>query len=130
LPPFFRKDTAIQRSTAVHTNGISLTANGINFHEWGAALPENFIGGFIRVHSENSWLKCSALGHPSRTGSFRFPAGQDVWRVFSSFVILSLVNGLVFMAAVGFSDCCGCGLRMMVATFPIRPRCQILHGHF
>jgi hypothetical protein len=33
-----------------------LTTNITNFHEWGAASPENFIIGFIRVHSFYSWL--------------------------------------------------------------------------
>jgi hypothetical protein len=33
-----------------------LTTNSTNFHEWGAASPENFIIGFIRVHSFYSWL--------------------------------------------------------------------------
>jgi len=30
--------------------GNFLTTNSTNFHEWGAASPENFIIGFIRVH--------------------------------------------------------------------------------
>jgi hypothetical protein len=50
------------------SNAISLTTNRTNFHEWGAASPENFIVGLIRVYSKNSWFKCSTLGHPSRTG--------------------------------------------------------------
>ena len=33
-----------------------LTTNSTNFHEWGAASRENFIVGFIRVHSEYSWF--------------------------------------------------------------------------
>jgi len=33
--------------------------------------------GIIRVYSGNSWFKCLARGHPSRMGSFGFPAGQD-----------------------------------------------------
>ena len=61
------------------TNGIYLTANGTNFHEWAAALPENFIGVLIRADSENSWFKYSLLGHSSRKGSFTLPANQDVW---------------------------------------------------
>jgi hypothetical protein len=36
-----------------------------------------FVFGLIRVDSENSWFKCSPLGHPGRTGSFAFPADQD-----------------------------------------------------
>jgi hypothetical protein len=36
--------------------GNFLTTNSTNFHEWGAASPENFIIGFIRVHSFYSWL--------------------------------------------------------------------------
>ena len=31
--------------------GNFLTTNSTNFHECGAASPENFIVGFIRVHS-------------------------------------------------------------------------------
>jgi len=31
--------------------GNFLTTNSTNFHEWGAASPENFIVGFIRVYS-------------------------------------------------------------------------------
>ncbi len=54
-----------------------LTTNKTNFHEWEAASLENFTVGVIRVYSENSWFKCSALGHPIRTGSFVFPADQD-----------------------------------------------------
>jgi hypothetical protein len=33
-----------------------------------------FVFGLIRVDSENSWFKCPSLGHPSRAGSFVFPA--------------------------------------------------------
>jgi hypothetical protein len=39
---------------AVQTEGISLTANSTNFREWGAASPENFVFGLIRVRS---WFK-------------------------------------------------------------------------
>jgi hypothetical protein len=42
--------------------------SGANFHEWGVASTEKFSVGMIRVYSENSWFKCLALGHPSRTG--------------------------------------------------------------
>jgi hypothetical protein len=35
----------------VQTKGLSLTTNSTNFHEWGAASPENFVIGLIRVHS-------------------------------------------------------------------------------
>ena len=52
--------------------------SGANFHEWGVASPENLLVGMIRVYSENSWFKCLALGHPTRTGSSGFPAAQDV----------------------------------------------------
>jgi hypothetical protein len=61
------------------TNGIPATANGTNFQEWEAALPEDFIGVLIRVDSENSWFKYSPLGHSSIRGSFTLPANQDVW---------------------------------------------------
>jgi hypothetical protein len=56
----------------------SSESNSSNFHEWGAAPPENFIGGFIRVHSENSWFRFVALGQASGTGSFTFPSDQEV----------------------------------------------------
>jgi hypothetical protein len=39
------------------TKGDLLTTNRTNFHEWGAASPENLLVGFIRVHSGYSWLK-------------------------------------------------------------------------
>jgi hypothetical protein len=58
-------------------DGIISTTNRTNFHEWGAASPEMFVFGLIRVDSENSWFKCSPIGHPGRTGSFAFPADQD-----------------------------------------------------
>jgi hypothetical protein len=60
---------AILKSITLET--LVLAANGSNFHEWGAASPENLFAGLIRVHS---WFKCAALGHPGRTGSFAFPA--------------------------------------------------------
>jgi hypothetical protein len=104
LPGKTRPFTEQQAST---TDGIFLTSNGTNFHESGAASPKNFIVGFIRVHSFYSWFKCSALGLPGRTGSCGFPAGQVVCGVFSSFVMVCFVSGLVFMTAVGFSDWCG-----------------------
>ncbi len=56
----------------------SSESNKTNFQELGAASPENFIFGLIRVYSLNSWCKYPSLGHPSRTGSFVFPADQDV----------------------------------------------------
>jgi hypothetical protein len=34
-----------------------LTANRTNFHEWGAASPEMFVFGLIRVNSSHSWVK-------------------------------------------------------------------------
>lgn len=46
--------------------GGSSESNRTIFHEWGAASPKNFIISLIRVHSLNSWLKCSAPGHPRR----------------------------------------------------------------
>jgi hypothetical protein len=46
-PRFAQKATAIQRSTAVQTNRISLTTKSTNFREWGAPSPENFSDGFI-----------------------------------------------------------------------------------
>ena len=35
---------------AVQTKGLSFTTKSTNFYEWGAASPENFGFGFIRVH--------------------------------------------------------------------------------
>ena len=62
----------------VQSEGLSLSTNSTNFHEWGAASPENFVFGLIRVHSVNSRFKCSVPEHPGRTGSFVFPADQVV----------------------------------------------------
>jgi hypothetical protein len=73
-----KKDTAIQRSASVYDQWNFLTTNKTNFQAWGAASPENFIFGPIRVYSQNSWFKCPALGHPSRRGSLVFAANQDV----------------------------------------------------
>jgi hypothetical protein len=69
---------AVQRSAAIHDRWDFLTTNRTNFHEWGAGSAEMFVFGFIRVDSENSWFRCPSLGHPGRTGSFVFPADQDV----------------------------------------------------
>ena len=55
--------------------------SGANVHEWGVASPENFIVGMIRVYSGNSWFKCLALEHPSRTGSSGFPGGSGCVKV-------------------------------------------------
>jgi hypothetical protein len=55
----------------------SSESNRTNLHEGGAASPEDFVFGLIRVDSENSWFKCSPLGHPGTAGSFAFPADQD-----------------------------------------------------
>ena len=52
--------------------------SGANFHEWGVASTENLLVGMIRVYSGNSWFKCLALGHPTKTGPSGFPADQDV----------------------------------------------------
>ena len=41
----------------VQSEGLSLSTNSTNFHEWGAASPENFVFGLIRVHSVTSWFK-------------------------------------------------------------------------
>ena len=51
--------------------GISLTTKRTNFHEWGAASPENFIVGVIRVHSKNSWFKCLVPRHSSSNPGVR-----------------------------------------------------------
>jgi hypothetical protein len=50
----------------------------LRISEWGAATPENFIGGFIRVHSEKTWFRFAELGQASGTGSFAFPTDQEV----------------------------------------------------
>jgi hypothetical protein len=45
----------------------------VSFHEWGAASPENFFVGFIRVYLLTSCFKCAALGmscRPRRTSAF------------------------------------------------------------
>jgi len=54
-----------------------LTTNRTSFHEWAAASPEDFIFGFIRVYSLDSWFECAEFGHLGRRGSFAFPADQD-----------------------------------------------------
>jgi hypothetical protein len=54
------------------SDGISLTTNRTNFHEWGAASLEMFVFGLIRVDSKNLWFKCSSLGHPSRRNAESF----------------------------------------------------------
>ena len=61
----------------VQSEGLSLSTNSTNFHEWGAASPENFVFGLMRVHSVVV-QKCSVPEYPSRTGSFVFPADQVV----------------------------------------------------
>ena len=63
---------AIQRAIVIYGQGDLI------HHESGAAPPENFIGGFIRVHSENSWFRFVTLGQASGTGSFTFPTDQEV----------------------------------------------------
>ena len=50
----------------------SSSANRSNFHERGAASPENFIIGFIRVYLRIAWFKCAALG---RSGGPRRVSG-------------------------------------------------------
>jgi hypothetical protein len=73
LPPehFWLNDPDIKRKThrpdsrlgrgvrAAFVQGFgweSSTTNGTNIHEWGAASPENFLAGIIRVHSRYSWF--------------------------------------------------------------------------
>ena len=41
------------------------TTNGSNFHERGAASPENLLVDFIRVHSGYSWFKDIRAGRGS-----------------------------------------------------------------
>ncbi len=53
------------------------TANGSNFHEWEAALPEILLVGFIRVHSGFSWFKDIRAGWGGRSGSA--PSVFDIW---------------------------------------------------
>jgi hypothetical protein len=48
---FAQKATATQSSIDIHDQWEFLTTNRTNFHELGAASPENFILGFIRVYS-------------------------------------------------------------------------------
>jgi hypothetical protein len=74
--PFFaRKATAIQNAP-IQTTGNSLTTNSTNLHEWGAASPENFLAGIIRVHACYSWIKSSVFGHPVQNRLIRFPGGS------------------------------------------------------
>jgi hypothetical protein len=56
----------LKRSIALEINGISSYRNRTNFHEWGAASPENFFVGFIRVYLRTSWFKYAALGQGGR----------------------------------------------------------------
>jgi hypothetical protein len=63
---------AIEGSTTINDQWDFFTTNRTNFHEWGAASPENFIFDMIRVYSKNSWFKCAVLGHPIRIGSLIF----------------------------------------------------------
>ena len=41
----------------VQSERFSLTTNKTNFHEWGAASPENFVFGLIRVFRETRGSK-------------------------------------------------------------------------
>jgi hypothetical protein len=52
-----RKPRPFKEQQRSMTDGIFLTTNRTNFYEWGAASPENFIVGLIRVYSKNSWFK-------------------------------------------------------------------------
>jgi hypothetical protein len=61
IPSFFKKIITLfqrifdmLRSVAIHGRWDFLTTNRTNFHKWGAASPEMFVFGLIRVDSENS----------------------------------------------------------------------------
>ena len=62
--------------TIQHSREGSSESNRTNYYEWEAASPENFIIGFIRVYSRNSWFKCLALAHPRRTGVARLERNE------------------------------------------------------
>jgi hypothetical protein len=51
FPPTAQRPFAAYTFYHVTHQNFYLTTNSTNFHEWGAASPENFIIGFIRVHS-------------------------------------------------------------------------------
>ena len=67
------------RERSVSNNGIIFDQEWNELHEEGAASPEMFVFGLVRVYSQNLWIEGFSLADTSRTGSFTFPADRDVW---------------------------------------------------